>query len=105
MILTKMPQLNWASLLIPAPLGQSPLQLLLGTLVKCWLGNNKTINWNAGIDFNYQEIPNMRVRLKGTDELGIESVYYESADFSVDTFAPRAEIILASLRTPIACDL
>lgn len=52
------------------------------------VGNNKTISWNAGADFNNEEKSSMRVRLRGLDAFGILSPYYESADFSVDTAAP-----------------
>lgn len=51
-------------------------------------GNNKTINWNPGVDFNDQETSAMRIRLQGLDAFGTLSAYYESADFSVDTAAP-----------------
>ncbi|MFA6145960.1 MAG: hypothetical protein WC697_01335 [Patescibacteria group bacterium] len=58
-------------------------------------GNNKTITWNAGIDFNNEEKSTMRVRLSGVDALGITSPYYESADFSVDTASPLGLISLS----------
>ena len=58
------------------------------------VGTNKTITWNASIDFNTQEKANMRVRLSGVDSSGVTSSYFESTDFSVDTAAP---VGLASL--------
>lgn len=48
-------------------------------------GNNKTITWNAGTDFNDQEVSTMRVRIRGTDIANVVSPYYESADFALDT--------------------
>lgn len=51
-------------------------------------GDNKTIVWDAGADFNNEEQTDMRVRLRGEDGFGAVSAYYESADFSVDTAAP-----------------
>jgi hypothetical protein len=51
-------------------------------------GNNKTVAWDAGVDFNNQEKTNMRVRFSGLDNTDVQSPYYESTDFSVDTAAP-----------------
>ncbi len=51
-------------------------------------GTRKTITWNAGIDFDGQELSSMRIRLSGLDSFGVLSAYYESADFSVDTAGP-----------------
>ncbi|MFA6382161.1 MAG: Ig-like domain-containing protein [Candidatus Buchananbacteria bacterium] len=51
-------------------------------------GNNKTVSWNAGVDFNNDEKASLRVRLSGIDSTGVASPEYESADFSVDTAPP-----------------
>ncbi|OGL93119.1 hypothetical protein A3H11_03865 [Candidatus Uhrbacteria bacterium RIFCSPLOWO2_12_FULL_47_10] len=51
-------------------------------------GAQKKIIWNAEADFPDQEKSNVRTRLKGTDTFGNQSMFYESADFSVDTAAP-----------------
>lgn len=58
-------------------------------------GNNKTITWNAGADFNNEEKSAMRARLSGLDAFGTLSPYYESADFSADTAAPLGLLSLS----------
>jgi hypothetical protein len=58
-------------------------------------GNNKTISWNAGLDYGNEEKTSMRVRLQGTDSLGIVSPWYESSDFSLDTAAPLGLLYLS----------
>lgn len=58
-------------------------------------GNNKTITWNAGVDFANQEKNNMRVRLRASDELGNLSSNYSSSDFALDTKAPAGLVVLS----------
>ncbi|MFA6594378.1 MAG: hypothetical protein WCT16_03950 [Candidatus Buchananbacteria bacterium] len=59
-----------------------------GDLGAVTAGAGKTVAWNAGADFANQENSGMRVRFSGTDSFGNTSIYYESANFSVDTGAP-----------------
>lgn len=54
-------------------------------------GNDKTITWDAGTDFNDQEVSTMRVRIRGTDISNVVSPYYESADFALDTLPASVE--------------
>lgn len=58
-------------------------------------GAAKAIAWNAAADFNGQENSTMRVRLRGVDSFNNSSIYFESADFSVDTAAPLGLLSLS----------
>ncbi|MBI2475072.1 exo-alpha-sialidase [Candidatus Uhrbacteria bacterium] len=51
-------------------------------------GVGKTIIWNAGADFDDQDLSTMRIRLIGTDSFGNISSPFVSTDFAVDTMDP-----------------
>ncbi len=51
-------------------------------------GNNKTISWNAGTDFNNQYNANLKVRVRAVDSFDNASGNVESASFVLDTLAP-----------------
>lgn len=61
---------------------------LAGDLGGVVAGNNKLVTWNAGTDFGNQENATTRVRLRGFDNYGNTSIYYESSNFTVDTASP-----------------
>lgn len=56
---------------------------------------NKTITWNAGVDFVDQEKNNMRVRLHGLDVFGNLGSDYSSSDFALDTKAPVGLLVFS----------
>ncbi|MDD4901449.1 MAG: hypothetical protein PHS62_05140, partial [Patescibacteria group bacterium] len=68
---------------------------LTGAIGSVALGNNKTVSWNAGLDYNNEEKSAMRVRLSGLDAAGTLSPYYESVDFSLDTASPLGLLSLS----------
>lgn len=55
-------------------------------------GTGKVITWNAGADFTNQEQNDLRVRIRGFDIYGNSSGDLESADFLLDTWAPRVNV-------------
>jgi hypothetical protein len=67
---------------------------LSGDLGLVTSGATKLVIWSAGTDFGNQEKSNLRVRLRGLDQYGNTSIYYESSDFAVDTAAPLGLISL-----------
>ncbi|MBI2475071.1 hypothetical protein HYV69_01465 [Candidatus Uhrbacteria bacterium] len=58
-------------------------------------GANKTITWNAAVDYNSQEKTNMKIRVTATDGFSNTS-NASSANFSLDTLAPRVTNVGAS---------
>ncbi|MFA6322599.1 MAG: Ig-like domain-containing protein, partial [Candidatus Buchananbacteria bacterium] len=62
-------------------------------------GVNKSISWNGAADYIDHENSNMRARLKATDSHGNASIYYESANFALDTAAPLNLIALNKFGT------
>jgi|GEM_PF-1249438 hypothetical protein len=67
---------------------------LAGDLGGVTAGTNKLVTWNAGVDLGNQENVTTRVRLRGFDQFGNTSIYYESSNFAVDTAAPVGLISL-----------
>lgn len=57
-------------------------------------GVGKLVTWNTGTDFGNQENLTTRVRLRGLDQYGNTSIYYESSNFAVDSAAPLGLISL-----------
>ncbi|MCX6715385.1 MAG: hypothetical protein NTX72_06275 [Candidatus Uhrbacteria bacterium] len=51
-------------------------------------GTAKTITWNAGTDFNNQEISNLRVQVKATDRFTNAGSFVSSSNVAIDTKAP-----------------
>lgn len=62
-------------------------------------GNNKSITWNAGVDFNGQYNTNMKVRVRATDSFGNAGTNSLSPAFTVDTHAPLVSNVTATQDT------
>jgi len=58
-------------------------------------GSGKTVTWNAATDFNGQEKSAMQIRITASDQFNNNSSL-ASADFSLDTLAPRITSVSAS---------
>ncbi len=58
-------------------------------------GTGKTITWDGGADYSSQEKSTMQIRLTATDSFSNNSVN-TSADFNLDTYAPRITNVSAS---------
>ncbi|MFZ2310769.1 MAG: hypothetical protein WAW11_04485 [Patescibacteria group bacterium] len=71
-----------------------PITTATGDIGSTTPGTNKTITWNAGIDYNDQEKTGMRIRLTATDSF-TNSNNLSSADFSLDSLAPRITNVTA----------
>lgn len=59
----------------------------------------KIIIWDARNDFNNEEQNDMRIRLRAADSFGNISIYFESANFTVDTAEPLGLSILSKFTT------
>lgn len=59
-------------------------------------GVNKSIAWNAGVDFPNHEQSNMQMRLRGTDSYNNAGDYAATANFTIDTKAPVVSAATAS---------
>jgi|GEM_PF-1389547 len=51
-------------------------------------GSGKTIEWNAGVDFDEEDQSDLRIRIRATDAYQNSSSFATSSDFALDTRAP-----------------
>lgn len=74
-----------------------PLSTLAGDIgAGVSAGVNRTVTWNAGVDFNNQENSTMRVSVQGTDSFDNLGGVALSSDFTVDTDVPVASAVSAT---------
>jgi hypothetical protein len=72
-----------------------PITTATGDIGSTTPGTNKTITWNAGVDYNNQEKTGMKIRLTATDSF-TNSSNLSSADFTLDSLAPRITNVTAA---------
>jgi len=56
---------------------------------------NKTITWNAGVDFSGQSQLDMRVRVRARDYFANQGAFVQSSNFILDTAGPVVSNISA----------